>query len=98
MIEYTLAGLLTLLQIADVFTTYNLVKDREADEGNPIMVWCIKKLGLLPGLIVPKLIIITLFGYLFIYYRQLTVAAMIISSGFYVWVIYNNTRLRGWNA
>ena len=47
-----------LSQAADVWTTARAINSGCGREANPFMSWMIAKLGLYPGLIIPKLVVI----------------------------------------
>lgn len=79
---------ITFLQIADIATTGYLLNIPGHLEANPIMRWSIKQLGLWPGLILPKAVIVAL---LFI---APTVSWILYAlSAFYTAVVVNNSYL-----
>lgn len=85
--------LLIFLQVADVLSTIYAFRNG-AVEANPIMSWFIKHLGVVPGLILPKLFYC---GLLFYYVGVMMVVppaiAIIAVSLFYGFIIHNNIRL-----
>ena len=57
-----LVAVFVLLQIADIYTTNECLRTKKGREGNPAMAWLFARIGVLPGIIIPKLIIVTLIG------------------------------------
>ncbi len=51
-----------LLQVGDVYTTNECLRSRKGREGNPVMAWVFSRIGVLPGIIIPKLVIVALIG------------------------------------
>lgn len=76
------------LQFLDVVTT-KAVLEKGGVELNPIMRWFFEKFGVEKGLIVSKLLIISIFGYL-ILMNLLHTYAIVILIAIYCWVVYNN--------
>lgn len=76
------------LQLLDVVYT-KAILDKGGVELNPIMRWSMEKLGETAGLVAPKLIVISLFGYLIL--MELIHPYVILALlAFYGWVVYNN--------
>lgn len=53
-----LIAILIALQIADIATTYLALTRAGAREANPVVAWFIARLGLLPGLIIAKIVLV----------------------------------------
>lgn len=80
---------LTVLQVADVLTTYYIVKRGIGYESNRAMAWLIARLGLVAGLVLAKAAIVLLL-YLLVLpdpHAAYVLAALI---GLYTWVLANN--------
>lgn len=69
----------TLIQLLDCGTTYYLIKKKWGKEANPLIVKLMEKIGIIPGLIISRIIYI---GILFvIWYPNRTIGALI-------WLLY----------
>jgi len=86
MIIYTLIGIFTVLQILDIWTTYTVITKCNGVEQNPIMDKIISWLGLLPALIVTKIIAVCLVIYISTVYPLLLIAFVVL----YTVVIIHN--------
>lgn len=53
-------AVLAVLQIADVCTTWFIIRCGIGHEGNPLVAGAIRSLGLLPGLVLPKVLVMVL--------------------------------------
>jgi hypothetical protein len=88
---------LALLQILDIYTTYNILK-LGGRELNPMLNKLFEKVGVVPGLIVPKSIYIAVLTYYYLFNStsmqsfewlvSLTVIVLI-----YVGVVFNNFKV-----
>lgn len=90
---------LTLLQIADVCTTWHIVHSGIGHEANRFLARLIDDIGLLPGLILPKVLVMVP-AYMSARtplaerWADLTQAAILAALVvFYVWVVFNNLRV-----
>lgn len=81
---------LVLLQVADVATTYRIIRKGMGREANPVMAWLIAKLGLALGLVAPKMAMLALV-YLFVLEQCPYVLAPLIAL--YLWAIFNNAKV-----
>ncbi len=96
MLEFLLV-VLALLQILDIYTTYNILK-LGGRELNPILNKLFDKVGVIPGLIVPKSIYIGILMYYYLvnstsmqsfgWLVSLTVIVLI-----YIGVVFNNFKV-----
>lgn len=84
--------LLIALNVADVYTTYKILKNG-GQELNKSVSFLIQKFGLLYGLIVSKIIIMPIVV-IELYFKPLPIDYVLVSliCGWYVWVIYHNVR------
>lgn len=87
---YFLFGMLCLLNILDVILTVKIVRTGRGHEANGFMVWMISKLGLVPGLMVPKLVVLVWFGFLAVTMVPQVAAALFGLLILYVWVVDHN--------
>lgn len=87
---------LCALQVLDVYSTYNIIKSGKGYESNPVMAWCIEKLGLGAGLVIPKGIVVMFLDYLLFFSGVPTqTAALIMGFGVvgYSYVVRNNFKI-----
>lgn len=80
---------LVVLQLADVATTYYIIRTKIGHEANPIMAWLMNKLGLVAGLLLPKAVLATVL-YALVQLRGIPIWALLVALALYVWVIFNN--------
>lgn len=92
MLSYILFVTFVLLQIADVWTTHYIISRGIGIEANPIMSFWIKKMGLVFGLLVPKVIVISLVV-TFIPQGQYGYVAIGLLIALYACVIGNNVKV-----
>lgn len=83
---------LVLLQVADVESTCRVIGMGIGHEANPVMAWLIRTLGLLPGLILPKLIVMVLV-YVFALELPYIDYLLLILVWFYIFIVFNNVRI-----
>lgn len=76
------------LQFLDVIYT-KAILDKGGVELNPVMRWFMDKLGVMAGLIIPKIVVISAFGYL-VLMEMIPVIVTLLLIAFYGWVVYNN--------
>lgn len=86
-LNYSLFGLLTALQLADVYTTRRILI-AGGKELNPMMRWLIRKLGVMPGLIIPKAFLLIL-AYIVLLPYPWVLGAL---CGLYVGVLVHNAK------
>jgi len=75
----------TILQVLDVWTTHRILS-AGGRELNPVMDWLFKRLGVLPGLIIVKTVVVALIWF-YLISHPVFVAALCI---FYVAVVIHN--------
>lgn len=101
---YILFALLCLLQVLDVYSTYHVIDQGKGYEANPFMAGCIKRLGLLGGLVLPKIVIFPLLGYVLVcpmfalqagyaVDARLVIALLAGLIALYVWAVRGNFRI-----
>ena len=100
MILLTLFFIFAILQVVDIITTYKVLSSGIGVEKNKIMAWLFEKFGVLPSLIIFKLIVIALFAGCSIYLPQIYPPMEIIwavvlglMDAFYLWVAVNNVKV-----
>jgi len=88
------------LQVVDTVTTYKVITSGKGVEKNKIMAWLFEKFGVLPSLIIFKLIVIALFAGCSIYLPQIYSPMEIIwavvlglMDCFYGWIAVNNVKV-----
>jgi len=88
------------LQVVDTITTYKALSSGIGVEKNKIMAWLFEKFGVLPSLIIFKLIVIALFAGCSIYLPQIYSPMEIIWAVvlglldcFYGWIAVNNVKV-----
>jgi len=93
---FTLFTVILLLNALDVWSTYNIIIHGKGKEGNKLMAAIMLKIGILPGLMVSKVIVLpalyyvaTQTGFATLY----SVAVMCIVALFYAWVCWNNWKI-----
>jgi len=92
MISIILLILFAVLQIADGVTTITALKSGRS-EGNPILLWAMNRVKIIPALVVFKLAYMGLVGGLVYYYPSVYLDVAIgVLCGIYCWVIYNNVK------
>ena len=84
--------LLISLNVADVLTTYKILKNG-GSELNKSVKLLISKFGLLYGLIASKIIILPII-IIELYFKPLPIDYVLVSivCGWYAWVVYHNVR------
>jgi uncharacterized protein YacL len=84
----------TLLQIADIWTTYLNLERPDRAESNPFLKAIMDKIGIIPTLLLSKITVIFLFifAYLFADSIYLTIALACLCV-FYAVVVFKNYRL-----
>ena len=80
---------LVALQLADVATTFYIIRTKIGHEANPIMAWLMDKLGLVAGLLLPKAALATVL-YALVQLHGIPNWALLVVLALYVWVILNN--------
>ncbi len=88
------------LQLADIITTYKVLSSGKGAEANKIMAWLFEKFGVLPSLIVFKVLVIAIIAGCTIYLPQIyspmeIIWAVILGllDAFYLWVAVNNVKV-----
>jgi hypothetical protein len=78
------------LQLLDAGTTYKALKNADLAEGNPVVAWAIKKIGLAGGLLTIKTAVVG-FIYFGIQYSGVDPkATLIVLDAIYVAIVANN--------
>lgn len=88
-ITYGFLSLFILLQIADALTTYEIVVRMKGVELNPVLKKVFDLVGVVPGLIVSKGIVICFFTY---FHTDIPVLVWLGVTGLYAWVINHNIK------
>ena len=83
---YLLLAIFVLLQIGDVWTTYNVIQSNKGHEGNAIMAWLMDKLGILPAFFVMK--VSALVAVYFLPWQ-----AILVLDAIYAYVVYQNYQI-----
>ena len=83
---YILLAIFALLQIGDVWTTYNVIKENKGHEGNAIMAWLMDKLGVLPTFFVMK--VSALVAVYFLPWQ-----AILVLNAIYAYVVFQNYQI-----
>lgn len=81
--------LFCMLQVCDVYTTKRILDTRIGHEANPVMAWLIRNTSPLAGLVIPKIVVVSL-SY---YFLRDSPAVMLGLCAVYVWVINNNLKV-----
>lgn len=85
---YLLLAIFILMQLADGLTTYLCIASDKGKEANKIVEWGIKKIGIIPALIIYKFFAI-LAGILLINYPIF----LLLLNLFYGYVVFNNFKI-----
>lgn len=83
--------LLVLLQTADLLTTYKGLQMGKK-EANPIGRWLLNKLGF-AGLVIPKIVLTGLLGYLSYRYPESGLILLILSNLMMGYVVFHNMKV-----
>lgn len=83
--------LLAVLQIADVGSTAYAIKRGIGHEANPVMVWLIDQLGLVIGLLLPKIVMLLLLYFYALTYPLFAAYVLGAMSVLYAVVVFKNT-------
>ena len=83
---YLLLAIFVLLQIGDVWTTYNVIQSNKGHEGNAIMAWLMDKLGILSAFFVMK--VSALVAVYFLPWQ-----AILVLDAIYAYVVYQNYQI-----
>ena len=93
--EYKLVDILLvlfiLLQLADFYTTYTVIRTGKGSEGNPVLSWLFGKIGYVPGLFLIKGAMII--GAFYITNLSNVEILLGIIDLVYIWVIINNFKV-----
>lgn len=85
--------LFATMQVADIVTTYLVISRNKGYEANPIMRQFIVRLGVLPGLLLPKVAVIGLVVWLVSDGMAYMDYVLAISSAGYLWVVISNYKI-----
>lgn len=85
-----LISAIVVLQAADIYTTYVVLRSGRGREANPIVDYVIKKLGLVPGLLAVK---VPLLATLPLLEGAPGLTAAGVLTAVYLFVIYNNVKV-----
>ncbi|HNX00796.1 MAG TPA: DUF5658 family protein [Candidatus Cloacimonadota bacterium] len=93
-----LAVVFVILNILDGHSTYIVLRPNHyARERNPIAKWVFKKLGILPGIIIWKTLLLAVMIYLiFTQYMEeayLLNIILLVANGFFTWVVIHNYKV-----
>lgn len=91
---------LIVLQILDMVSTYLAIISGTAEETNPIGIWLFENLGLVPGLMAGKFVVIAvLIG--MTYSKPISTAprllVLVLLNIFYAWVVISNLQYVSWH-
>lgn len=91
---------LIAMQVLDGISTYLAITSGSAEELNPVGAWLFETLGLAPGLMTGKFVVITvLIG--MAYSKPMSTAPRLVVLGllnaFYAWVVISNFHLVSWH-
>lgn len=78
------------LQALDILTTYLCITSGKGAEGNKFLARIFDKIGLLPGLLLVKGVLVV---WLWFVYPLLPVEVLYVLGAGYVWVVYNNVKV-----
>ena len=85
---YLLLAIFVLLQIGDVWTTYNVIQSNKGHEGNTIMAWLMDKLGILPAFFIMKALAVIAVYFLLPLWQAILVLDII-----YAYVVFQNYQI-----
>lgn len=82
---------LVIQQILDIYTTHKVLS-QGGRELNPLLDKLMDRIGVLPALVLTKLIVIVSFGFVLFNNPVVSISALLVSVliGFYSWVLVNN--------
>ena len=83
-----LAGLFLLLNLADAITTYIVVQHYKGTELNPILRWLMRKIGVVPALVVKMVLAVIL-----AYYMLSHDWALVVVNVLFALVLVNNVNV-----
>ena len=86
--------LLCALNLADIYTTHRIL-GRGGSELNPLMAKLVARVGVLPGLLLVKVPLVTVLGLLMFLgglQGQYWVLLLAVACAVYVYVVWNNVR------
>ena len=86
--SYILFVVFVLLQLADIWTTHQCLYRGIGHEANPIMAFVFKYIGVLPGLILTKIVVIGVFSLVI----SVPLIVLVVDLG-YLFVVYNNYKI-----
>ncbi len=91
-LSHIMFAVFALLQVADVWTTNYIVSRGIGYEANKVMAYAIKTIGLLPGLLIPKLAMLAL---VFVFILHVAYGEYILGLliFLYAYVIANNIKV-----
>ena len=81
-----LFALLVCLNLFDVYTTVRVLR-QGGTEMNPVMAWAMDKVGVIPGLLIPKIVVLGAMGF---YLEELPSMVMFGLCCFYVLLVLHN--------
>jgi len=91
MINYILLVIFIILQCADLYTTYTIIKTGKGYEANPFLAWIFDKIGYVVGLLIFKGLAIAIGLFVVQFWNGYYVLAPLIAL--YSWVVYNNYKV-----
>lgn len=97
MLTNILLGLFIVLQLLDIYTTNKALKTGKASEKNPLMKVLMGKLGIIPAMVIPKVIVIGLALYFVedTFEWRLILGLFSVAFVFVVWNNYNVGKRHG---
>lgn len=91
MINYILLVIFIILQLADLYTTYTIIKTGKGYEANPLLAWIFDRIGYVYGLLIFKGLAIAIGLYVIQFWNGYYVLAPLVAL--YTWVVYNNYKV-----
>ena len=91
MINYILLVIFIILQCADLYTTYTIIKTGKGYEANPFLAWIFDRIGYTAGLLIFKGLAIAIGLYAVQYWNSFYLFVPLIAL--YSWVVYNNYKV-----
>lgn len=85
--------LLAVLQVVDVASTAYAIRRGIGYEANPVMAWLIDRLGLVLGLLLSKVVMLSLLYLYSLTYPLFAAYVLGGMSALYAWIVFGNVRV-----
>ena len=79
---------LVVLQVLDMYTTVRAMRHGHT-EANKYVAWLMDKIGVIPAMLLPKILVMGFFGFYLSEWPWFVLAGLVC---FYVWVVQHNYR------